>query len=78
MAFNVGALSSLICNNHNGWIMEPVKLEQLSYQFQAWLEMDKSKQDYFKAEARQTILSRFSADVAIPPLIRSYKQLANI
>jgi len=78
MAFNVGALSSLISHNHNGWIIEPVKLTELSYQFQGWLEMDKSKQDYFKVEARQTILNRFSADVAIPPLIRSYKQLANI
>jgi len=78
IASDVGALNTLIAHNHNGWLVEPLQLGQLSHQLFEWLEMAESKQHTFKVEARDTITARFCADVVIPQLIRNYQQLANI
>jgi len=76
MAFNVGALSNLISNNQNGWILEPLNLEQLSNQFLEWLEMKGTRKKLFKRAARNTVESKFSSHVIIPSLINTYKDLA--
>lgn len=77
MAFNVGALSNLILNNQNGWIIEPIKLEHLSHQFLEWLEMSVSRKALFKQAARNTVKSKFSSQIIIPTLIKSYTELAH-
>jgi len=44
---------------------------------QLWLSMSEQKKYLFKQAARQTILQRFSADIAIPQLIFDYGQIAS-
>lgn len=76
MAFNVGALSTLISNNKNGWLAEPIKLEELSHQFQNWLAIDKDTKDFIKHVARKTVEEKFSTQVAVPQLINTYSELS--
>jgi glycosyltransferase involved in cell wall biosynthesis len=76
MAYNVGALSHLITNNKNGWIIEPMKLEHLSYQLRKWLAISESTKSQYRQAARITVEEKFSTQVAIPQLILTYAGLA--
>jgi glycosyltransferase involved in cell wall biosynthesis len=76
IAFNVGALSHLIKPNENGWLVEPIKQEQLSQYFQRWLEMNPTTKQRYQHAAQNTVNRKFSTHVVIPELIRAYQQMS--
>lgn len=72
LASRVGALDQLIDSNVNGWLVTPGDGDELAGRLQLWLDMSEQQRHRFKQAARQKILQRFSADIAIPQLIASY------
>jgi len=77
LASRVGALDQLVDTNSNGWLVASGNDDELADRLQLWLSMSETEKKSFKQAARQTILQRFSADIAIPQLISSYGQIAS-
>jgi len=77
LAFRVGALDQLVDTNSNGWLITPGNNDELADHLQLWVNMSEQQKHQFKQAARQTVLQRFSADIAIPQLISNYGQIAS-
>ena len=77
LATRVGALDQVIESNHNGWLVEPEKLQALAGCLHLWLTMTRRQRLAFQQAAYQCIARRFSSDIAIPKLIQSYRALDN-
>ena len=77
LASRVGALDQLVDSGINGWLVAPGNTNELADHLQRWLNMSEQQKHHFKRAARQKILQRFSADIAIPQLISNYGQIAS-
>lgn len=77
LASRVGALDQLVDSGSNGWLVTPGNSNELIKCLQLWLDMSAQQRNRFKQAARQKILRRFSADIAIPQLIANYSQIAS-
>lgn len=75
LASHVGALDQLIDTGSNGWLVTTGNGDALAERLQLWINMNKPQKQQLKQAARQKILQRFSAEIAIPQLISSYQQL---
>jgi glycosyltransferase involved in cell wall biosynthesis len=76
LASDVGALDQLIDSDSNGWLVKPGSIDELENRVHQWLGMSGQKKYRFKTAARKKIQKRFSADIAIPDLVLSYRELA--
>lgn len=77
LASRVGALNQLVDTGNNGWLVTPGNNNELADCLRLWTDMNKQQKHLFKQAARQKILQRFSADIAIPQLLSSYGQIAS-
>lgn len=77
LAFRVGALDKLICNDINGWVIEPGDLVQMLQKIKLWRTIPELKKQQMRDAAKNTIANKFSSQVAIPKLIASYQKCAN-
>ena len=77
LASRVGALNQLVDTDSNGWLVTPGDGDELANRLRLWVGMSKQQRHSFKRAAREKILQRFSADIAIPQLISIYWQIAS-
>ena len=77
LASRVGALDQLLDSGMNGWLVAPGDHDALAQRLMQWTTMTEQQKYSLKHAARQKILQRFSADIAIPQLLTSYEQIAS-
>jgi len=77
LAFRVGALDQLVDTGSNGWLVAPGNNNKLADCLRLWTGMNEQQKRLFRQAARQKILQRFSADIAIPQLVACYRQIAS-
>ena len=77
LASRVGALDQLLDSGINGWLVAPGDHDALAQHLMQWITMTEQQKYSLKHAARQKILQRFSADIAIPQLLTSYEQIAS-
>jgi len=70
IATNVGALSHLIRQGDNGWVVD--SLPQLSHHINQWIELDTQSQNTIRQCARATISRHFSPEVIVPIILQHY------
>lgn len=76
LASDVGALATLIRPPVNGWLVVSGDRSALSQGLQAWLAQDPEMRASMQRAARQRIARGYTADIAIPRLIATYRQTA--
>lgn len=75
LASRVGALDQLISNN-SGWLVSSGNSAELVEGLRQWLSMGIDEKRQIQFTVRKKIEHRFSANVAIPKLIKRYCQIA--
>jgi len=76
LASRVGALDKLIDSGVNGWLVKPGDIDELAGRLQLWLKMGEQQKRCFKLAAREKVIKQFSADIVVPQLISSYRQIS--
>jgi len=77
IAFNVGALSTLIDHNINGWLVEPGDTQGIVSQVRAWLSCSHSHKCKVRQQAIKKITTHFSCDAIVPKYIAQYQRLVD-
>lgn len=75
IAFNVGALNTLIKNHINGWITEKNNYSELSKHIENWTKLSEERKENIKINAQQTINQYFSHTAVIPIYIKMYQKI---
>ena len=76
LASNVGALDQLVKEDKNGWLIPSGNMDDFSEKVDFWIHMSLTKRTTLKIAAQKTIKQRFSSDIVIPKLIKSYKEIS--
>ncbi|WP_063653822.1 glycosyltransferase family 4 protein [Aliivibrio fischeri] len=66
----VGNMSTLICNNENGWIVNP---DALPTAIKNWVNLPSSQAKNIQKNAQHTIQETFSSQAVIPSLLSAYQ-----
>ncbi|RJX66485.1 glycosyltransferase [Vibrio sinensis] len=73
IATDVGDLSRLIQNGHNGFLVK--SSQQIAHKLNYFFSLSHSVQTRLRENARKTINARFSTDSVMPNLIRIYRNM---
>lgn len=77
IGFDVGALSSVISNDKNGWLTAPGDIDAMRERLIEWCEMNESQKNCVGGAARKTIIERFSSEKLIPKYLDLYEECKN-
>ena len=75
LAFNVGALSSLIDNGVNGWLVDSGDVNGLSSCLEKWHQSTENEHSVMCDAAVATVKQRYSSTAIMPKYIKNYSQL---
>ena len=73
-AFAVGGLPGLIADGRNGWLIPPLDLPAFAAALRRWADLTPAARSALSAAAQATIATRYTADAALPQLLKVYAQ----
>lgn len=73
IAFDLGALGSLIESGENGWLIPGQDIQDIVSKIKHWLSLSETEQTKMKMCARARVEQHFSTDAVVPQLMQDYQ-----